>query len=72
MQTQDAGERHSGDCDAVRAGTPDAPPEKPRDDGGRNLVEVYVGRLRRKFGQAGVTDPIATVRGLGYRLEAGP
>jgi DNA-binding response OmpR family regulator len=41
-------------------------------DGGRNLVEVYIGRLRRKLAQAGVTDPIATVRGLGYRLEARP
>jgi DNA-binding response OmpR family regulator len=41
-------------------------------EGGRNLIEVYVGRLRRKLAKVGVTDPIATVRGLGYRLEARP
>jgi two-component system OmpR family response regulator len=39
-------------------------------DGGRNLVEVYMGRLRRKLGEAGVRDPFVTVRGSGYRLEA--
>jgi two-component system OmpR family response regulator len=31
-----------------------------------NTIEVFVGRLRRKLG----VDAIATVRGLGYRLEA--
>jgi DNA-binding response OmpR family regulator len=39
-------------------------------DGGRNLVEVYMGRLRRKLADAGVRDPFVTVRGSGYRLEA--
>ena len=31
-----------------------------------NVVDVYVGRLRRKLGDAG--DMIETVRGVGYRL----
>jgi DNA-binding response OmpR family regulator len=39
-------------------------------DGGRNLIEVYMARLRRKLGAAGVKDPFVTVRGAGYRLEA--
>jgi DNA-binding response OmpR family regulator len=39
-------------------------------DGGRNLVEVYMARLRRKLGDAGAGDPFVTVRGSGYRLEA--
>jgi two-component system OmpR family response regulator len=39
-------------------------------DGGRNLVEVYMGRLRRKLTEAGVRDPLVTIRGSGYRLEA--
>jgi DNA-binding response OmpR family regulator len=38
-------------------------------DGGRNLVEVYMGRIRRKLMGAGVKDPFVTVRGSGYRLE---
>lgn len=37
---------------------------------GRNLVEVYIGRLRRKLAAAGVNDPFRTVRGAGYRFEA--
>jgi DNA-binding response OmpR family regulator len=32
-----------------------------------NVVDVYVGRLRKKLGDAG--NLIQTVRGLGYRLE---
>ena len=32
-----------------------------------NIVDVYVGRLRKKLGEAG--NAIQTVRGLGYRLE---
>jgi DNA-binding response OmpR family regulator len=36
---------------------------------GRNLVEVYIGRLRRKLAGAGAGDPITTVRGAGYRLR---
>lgn len=35
-----------------------------------NAIEVYVGRLRRRIEPAGVR--IATVRGLGYRLETEP
>ena len=31
-----------------------------------NVVDVYVGRLRKKLGSAG--DAIETVRGAGYRL----
>jgi DNA-binding response OmpR family regulator len=38
-------------------------------DGGRNLIEVYVGRLRRKLLDARVADPIVTVRGAGYRFD---
>ena len=39
-------------------------------DGGRNLIEVYIGRLRKKIVEAGGSDPFATVRGAGYRFEA--
>jgi len=39
-------------------------------DGGRNLVEVYIGRIRRKIGDANGGDPIITVRGSGYRYAA--
>ena len=39
-------------------------------DGGRNLVEVYMGRLRRKLADAGVRDPFVTIRGSGYRYTA--
>jgi DNA-binding response OmpR family regulator len=35
-------------------------------DPGSNVVDVYVGYLRRKLGR----DRIATVRGMGYALEA--
>jgi DNA-binding response OmpR family regulator len=41
-------------------------------DGGHNLVEVYMGRLRRKLTAAGAGDPFVTIRGAGYRLEAKP
>ena len=34
-----------------------------------NLVEVYVGRLRRKLVGAGIADPISTVRHAGYRFQ---
>lgn len=34
-------------------------------DPGSNIVDVYVGYLRRKFG----ADTIATVRGMGYRFH---
>jgi len=39
------------------------------DGGGDNLVEVYIGRLRRKLLAAGAPDPFETVRGAGYRLQ---
>ena len=35
-------------------------------DSGSNVVDVYVGRLRRKLG----ADVIVTVRGEGYRIDA--
>ena len=38
-------------------------------EGDRNLVEVYVGRLRRKITGAGGPDPFCTLRGAGYRFE---
>ncbi|HKF77124.1 MAG TPA: response regulator transcription factor [Candidatus Dormibacteraeota bacterium] len=38
-------------------------------DGGHNLVEVYIGQLRRKLAAAGSDDPFVTVRGAGYRFE---
>jgi DNA-binding response OmpR family regulator len=37
-------------------------------DGGRNLIEVYIGRLRKKLIEAGGPDPFLTVRGSGYRF----
>jgi two-component system OmpR family response regulator len=36
---------------------------------GDNLVEVYIGRLRRKLAAAGAGDLITTIRGAGYRFE---
>jgi two-component system response regulator MprA len=37
-----------------------------------NLVEVYIGRLRRKLTEGGGTPLIQTVRGAGYRLQESP
>jgi DNA-binding response OmpR family regulator len=38
-------------------------------EGDPNIVEVYIGRLRRKLGVAsGEASLIETVRGAGYRL----
>jgi DNA-binding response OmpR family regulator len=37
-----------------------------------NVVEVYVGRLRRKLDVPFGTDDIETVRGVGYRLRPRP
>ncbi len=38
-------------------------------DSSSNLVDVYIGRIRRKLLDAGAIDPIVTVRGVGYRFE---
>lgn len=39
-------------------------------DPGTNVVDVYVGYLRRKLRQTGERDPIITVRSVGYRFDA--
>jgi DNA-binding response OmpR family regulator len=47
----------------------------PAFDGDDNVVEVYVGRLRRKLAAAepdAASVVIETVRGAGYRMEAAP
>ena len=38
-------------------------------EGGRNLIEVYIARIRRKINTAGGGDPIVTLRGAGYRYD---
>ena len=38
-------------------------------DPGTNIVDVHVGHLRQKIDRAGAPSRIATVRGVGYRLE---
>ena len=35
-----------------------------------NIVEVYIGYLRRKLARPGSPAPIETVRSVGYRLRA--
>jgi len=35
------------------------------DERGSNTIEVFIGRIRRKLG----VDAVATIRGLGYRME---
>ncbi len=40
--------------------------------GQSNLVDVYVGRLRRKLVAAGGHQPISTLRGAGYRFDPEP
>jgi two-component system OmpR family response regulator len=37
-------------------------------DTGSNVVDVYVGYLRRKLDRVGMTPMLVTVRGAGYRL----
>jgi len=37
-----------------------------------NVIEVFVGRLRRKLDPDGVLNPIETLRGRGYRLALEP
>jgi len=39
-------------------------------DPGTNIVQVYVGYLRRKLARPGSPAPIETVRSVGYRLRA--
>jgi DNA-binding response OmpR family regulator len=41
-------------------------------DPGTNIVEVYMGYLRRKLKQGSAGAPIVTVRGVGYRLDDAP
>ena len=38
-------------------------------DPGTNVVDVYIGYLRRKLGKPGQAAPIATVRSVGYRFD---
>lgn len=38
-------------------------------DPGTNVVDVYIGYLRRKLRKQGRTAPIVTVRSVGYRLD---
>ena len=37
-----------------------------------NVIEVFVGRLRRKLDPQGSLNPIETLRGRGYRLALAP
>jgi len=39
-------------------------------DPGTNVVDVYIGYLRRKLGTNERLAPIKTVRSLGYRLDS--
>jgi DNA-binding response OmpR family regulator len=39
-------------------------------DPGTNVVEVYVGYLRRKLARESRPAPLETVRSVGYRLRA--
>ena len=41
-------------------------------DGDPNIVEVYIGRLRRKVDKPFDMDSIETVRGSGYRIRSAP
>ncbi|WP_338200144.1 response regulator transcription factor [Candidatus Nephthysia bennettiae] len=41
-------------------------------EGSSNLVDVYMGRLRRKLAEAGAADHIVTLRGMGYRFDPRP
>ena len=40
-------------------------------DPGSNVVDVHIGRLRRKLEEGFATPILHTVRGAGYRLSAG-
>jgi DNA-binding response OmpR family regulator len=39
-------------------------------DPGTNVVDVYIGYLRRKLGRGGAATPIVTIRSVGYRFDA--
>lgn len=39
-------------------------------DGTSNVIDVHVRNLRRKLALPGLVDPIATIRGVGYRLSS--
>jgi DNA-binding response OmpR family regulator len=39
-------------------------------DGDPNIVEVYVGYLRRKLDRAGAPSLITTLRGIGYTISS--
>jgi DNA-binding response OmpR family regulator len=39
-------------------------------DGDPNIIEVYIGYLRRKLDEAGSESVIRTVRGVGYTMTA--
>jgi len=41
-------------------------------DSASNLVDVYVGRIRRKLAGAAAGDHIVTLRGAGYRFDPEP
>lgn len=43
----------------------------PNFDGEPNIVDVYVGYLRKKMAELGTQAAIRTVRGIGFRLQAG-
>jgi two-component system response regulator PhoP len=36
-----------------------------------NVIEVFIGRLRKKIDPQGITKPIETLRGRGYRIPSG-
>jgi two-component system OmpR family response regulator len=38
-------------------------------DPGTNLIDVHIGRLRKRIDQPGRHQPIRTVRGTGYVLD---
>jgi len=40
-----------------------------RFDPGTNVIDVHVARLRRKLADAGASDPVRTVRGVGYVVD---
>ena len=41
-------------------------------DPGTNVVDVYVGYLRRKLAAAGLDRCVVTIRSLGYRFDGAP